>query len=80
MREELHQHGIGLQTDLITQVVGEATITSSHYTAQWCLASERFFHDGSAVSLEPWSHYNTVLPLGLTVEEKATLVEYLKSF
>lgn len=39
-----------------------------------------YFHDGSAPTLAAVvEHYNTVLSLGLTVAQKADLVEYLKS-
>ena len=39
-----------------------------------------YFHDGSAPTLTAVvDHYNTVLSLGLTTEQKEDLVEYLKS-
>jgi mono/diheme cytochrome c family protein len=39
-----------------------------------------FFHDGSAETLEDVvSHYDTTLELGLTADQQADLVEYLKS-
>lgn len=39
-----------------------------------------YFHDGSAATLaDAVSHYNRVLTLGLTAEQQATLVEFLKS-
>ena len=39
-----------------------------------------YFHDGSAVTLaDVVTHYNTLLTLGLTAEQQADLVEYLKS-
>ena len=39
-----------------------------------------YFHDGSAATLEAVvSHYNRVRTLGLTAEQQADLVEYLKS-
>jgi cytochrome c peroxidase len=39
-----------------------------------------YFHDGSAADLMAVvEHYNTVRSLGLTAQQKADLVEYLKS-
>jgi cytochrome c peroxidase len=39
-----------------------------------------YFHDGSAKDLPAVvSHYNTVQSLGLTAQQQADLVEYLKS-
>jgi cytochrome c peroxidase len=39
-----------------------------------------YFHDGSAKDLAAVvSHYNTPLSLGLTPQQQADLVEYLKS-
>ena len=39
-----------------------------------------YFHDGSAATLPAVvDHYNTHMTLGLTAQEKADLVEYLKS-
>lgn len=39
-----------------------------------------YFHDGSAATLEAVvNHYDTVRSLGLTAEQRADLVEYLKS-
>jgi cytochrome c peroxidase len=39
-----------------------------------------YFHDGSAPDLPSVvDHYDSVLSLGLTPEQKADLVEYLKS-
>jgi cytochrome c peroxidase len=39
-----------------------------------------YFHDGSAATLaDVVVHYNTELSLGLTAEQQADLVEYLKS-
>jgi cytochrome c peroxidase len=39
-----------------------------------------FYHDGRfATMLDVVNHYNQVLTLGLTDQEKADLVEYLKS-
>lgn len=39
-----------------------------------------YFHDGSAATLDDVvNHYNTVLKLGLTAQQHADLVEYLKS-
>lgn len=39
-----------------------------------------YFHDGSAKDLAAVvSHYNTRLSLGLTPQQQADLVEYLKS-
>jgi cytochrome c peroxidase len=39
-----------------------------------------YFHDGSAATLrDVVEHYDGTLSLGLTEEEKAALVEYLKS-
>ena len=39
-----------------------------------------YFHDGSASNLaEVVEHYDGVLDLGLTVAQKADLVQYLKS-
>jgi cytochrome c peroxidase len=40
----------------------------------------RYFHDGRfATLLDVVNHYNTLLSLGLTDQEKVDLVEYLKS-
>ena len=39
-----------------------------------------YFHDGSAADLaDVVEHYNTARKLGLTVEQKADLVEFLKT-
>jgi cytochrome c peroxidase len=39
-----------------------------------------YFHDGSAADLPAVvNHYNTILRLGLTAQQKADLVEFLKS-
>jgi cytochrome c peroxidase len=39
-----------------------------------------YFHDGSAATLsDVVDHYETFLRLGLSAEQKADLVEYLKS-
>jgi mono/diheme cytochrome c family protein len=39
-----------------------------------------YFHDGSAATLDAAvAHYNSVLSLGLSVQQEADLVEYLKT-
>ncbi|HWH53157.1 MAG TPA: hypothetical protein VN651_16535 [Gemmatimonadaceae bacterium] len=39
-----------------------------------------YFHDGSAVTLDDVvNHYNTLMSLGLTAQQKADLVQYLKT-
>jgi len=58
----------------------EGRYRTSPLKGLWTHAKGGFFHDGRfATLLDVVEHYDTTFTLGLNVEQKQDLVEYLKS-
>lgn len=68
----------GMDPVRATRGIGRGAYRTTPLRGAW--HRDRFFHDGSAGSLaEVVDHYDSSLTLGLSDEEKAALVEYLRS-